>query len=646
MSNENNAYDSSNIEVLKGLEPVRHRPGMYIGSTDRKGLHHLVWEIVDNSVDEALAEYCDEIKISLNGREITVSDNGRGIPVSTHQGEGVSAATLVFTVLHAGGKFGGGGYKTSGGLHGVGASVTNALSEWLVVQVKRDGFLWEQKFARGKIVTDLVKVRALEANESTGTIVSFKPDEEIFGEDCNDQGGMDFDFATIASRLKRTSYLTKGLSLVIEEGARKERYYSENGLKDMISEQLSPEPDSNITDVLTGSDTENDVFIELAFAFTKKYDRSLKSFVNNIDTRDGGTHETGFTQALTFVVNEYAQKNLDINKNFSADDIMEGMRAAISLRLVDPKFVGQTKDKLSSSEARKAVYSFTKRMFSEYLEQTPDIAKVLVNRAISAQKAKEAALKSREKVRRESVMNSLGTLPGKLADCQTKDLEKSELYIVEGDSAGGSAKQGRDRNFQAILPLRGKVLNTEKSDLDKLENSEQIQNLVSALGTGIGDDFNVEKLRYGKIIIMTDADVDGSHIAVLLLTFFVRYMPELLRQGRVYLATPPLFRLKRTGGKAESRYYFSDEEIEKDFPNSKDGIKGWDKSRFKGLGEMDPEQLWETTMSPETRLLQRVAFNESNEQRALADFDMLMGKEVPPRRQFLEENAKNANIDI
>lgn len=656
----NKNYGASQIKVLKGLEPVRKRPGMYIGSVDRVGLHHLVWEIFDNSVDEAMAGHCNEISIELkNDGSVLVTDNGRGIPVDINEEEGVSALTLVFTELHAGGKFenetGEAAYKTSGGLHGVGASVTNALSEFLVAEVKRDGYLWRQEYKRGIPVSETKKVRVLDKNEKTGTSVLFLPDEEIFddaieeidGKDKNGrQLGLKYDFEVIKNRVKQISYLSKGLNIIIKEGEREESFYSENGLTDMIDENMSNE-DEKVVDNICESKTIGNVEIDFAINYLKGHQKNMQTFVNNIHTYEGGTHEIGLLNAMKKVISEYYIKNLKGKKEFSNEDILEGANLVLSIKVSDAKFVGQTKRKLQSSEARTATYNFIKDLFTDYLEKNPDAAKIIVQKAESAQSARMAAEKSRESVRRKSVGKLIGGIPGKLADCTSKKPEESELYLVEGDSAGGSAKQGRDRFYQAIMPLKGKVLNTLKASMDKVIESKEIKMIIQALGTDVGEGFDIEKLKYHKIVIMTDADVDGHHIAVLLLTFFMTQMPELIRAGHVYIAMPPLYKAsKKTGKGGSARYYTDEEELNED----KDVIEGrgktWDVQRFKGLGEMNPDQLWETTMNPETRTLVKVELNEEIEEDSYKILEKLMGDDVPPRREFLENNAEYADLDI
>jgi DNA gyrase subunit B len=659
MEATNNDYDESMIQVLKGLEPVRLRPGMYIGSTDRNGLHHLVWEIFDNSVDEALAGHCSEIRIKLESDgSVSVGDNGRGIPVGLNKDEGVSALTLVFTQLHAGGKFanasGETAYKTSGGLHGVGASVTNALSTWLRVEVRRQGGVYEQDYKQGIVQCEPVRVRDMTPEEKTGTYVRFLPDPEIF-EDAIEEGGMHYDFDTIKTRLKQIACLNKQLKIIIEEGERVEEFYSENGLPDMLAENISEGEEQVVDDLVSSkimtitnkNGEKQEISVDFAINYIKGHQKHLQTFVNNIHTYEGGTHELGLLQAMSTVITSYAQTTLKLNKTFKADDIIEGANIVLSLKLSDAKFVGQTKRKLQSSEARKATYQFAKDLFEDYFEKNPEVAKIVVKKAESAQMARDAAEKSRDQVRRQQVGKAIGGMSGKLADCQSKKPEDCEIYIVEGDSAGGSAKQGRNRKNQAILPLKGKVLNTKKSDLKKMLESKEVLYLMKALGTGIGEDFDITKLRYHKVIIMTDADVDGSHIAVLLLTFFMTQMPELIRAGHIYLAMPPLYSAKRKTGKSKNtRYYLDDEELGLDLEVVEGRGKSWDVGRFKGLGEMEPIQLWDTTMNPETRSLQLVVMDTEHEENAYNVLEKLMGDDVPPRKAFLENNAQYADLDI
>lgn len=623
-------YNASDISVLEGLEPVRKRPGMYIGSTDTEGLHHLVWEIIDNAVDEALAGYCSKIDVSLLPDSVVcVRDNGRGIPVDIHPDKGVSALTIIFTVLHAGGKFGDSGYKVSGGLHGVGSSVVNALSEFLEVDVCRDGGHFRQRFERGIAIGELVR---LGDSQETYTEVRFKPDAEMF-QDAIDEGGMIFNAETVGKRMKQTAYLTKGLELNLTEDDTSVQFYSENGLADWVTDQVPA--DKQIHNPLVASGEENDIAVDVALCYDKGFGSSVTSFVNNIITPDGGSHEKAVTTALAKLINQYGVEHNLVKKPLDPKDTMEGLNVVVSVRMQDPKFVGQTKSKLSSTEASRAVRKYTEAMLQSFLEENPGIAKKIVKKAAQAQKAREAANRSRESVRRNDPMSSLGTLPGKLADCQSRKMEETEIYIVEGDSAGGSAKQGRDRHFQAVLPLRGKVLNAKKESTSRLEASEQISNLISALGCGTAESIDLSKLRYGKVIIMTDADVDGAHIAVLLFTFFLVRMPQLLLEGRLYLSVPPLYRAKKTN----AVHYFNSGDALEAFMADEGQTGSWDVNRFKGLGEMDPEQLWDTTMNPETRTLHQVHYTQEMEAEVEAIYEMLMGKDVPPRKAFIENNV-------
>lgn len=633
-------YGAHEIDVLEGLEPVRKRPGMYIGSTDRVGLHHLIWEIMDNSVDEAMAGHCNLIHMILNpDNSITIKDNGRGIPVAIHPVKKVSAATLVFTVLHAGGKFKEGAYKTSGGLHGVGASVTNALSEWLSVRIVRDGGMHEQHFDRGIERGPLHYVKDMDPTIH-GTSVTFKPDALMFGE-AIEEGGLEFDANLICQRLQLSAYLNPGLRIQFEdrripdgqEPIRK-MFYSEHGLVDMINSQLKERGDDAMHEMLSVRDVlVGEVEVSYAFSFTHKFKGQVRSFVNNIWTKEGGTHHQRFLQSLAKVLSDYARTQNKIDFNFMVDDIDESVMGAISIRIKDPKFVGQTKQKLNSADAGRAVAELVTRNFEQFLEENPDIATNLVKKAEASRKARLNAEKARAQVRRESAMNTLGTLPGKLADCQTKNRDESEVFLVEGDSAGGSAKQGRDRHFQAIMPLRGKITNVLKRE-ELAETSEQIHNLKAVLGCWDENGLNLDRLRYGKVIIMTDADVDGAHIATLLLTFIITEAPELIHGGHVYVAVPPLYKVSRNNG--ETRYYLNDDELEQDFP-TEDSLKGWHKQRFKGLGEMNPSQLWETAMDPATRRLMQVQIPTGSMDEVLEVFSILMGDKVEPRRAFLEE---------
>jgi len=654
-------YSAKNIKVLKGLEPVRKRPGMYIGETNRKGLHHLIYEIVDNSVDEGLAGFCNDIKIIFHKEDnsVEISDNGRGVPIDIHEEEGVSAATIVFTTLHAGGKFDGeeDSYKVSGGLHGVGASVTNALSQYLELTVRKNGQVHFQRFEKGVPMEELKVIRDMTPEEETGTTVRFSPDIEMFPEALEEDGGIVLDHNLIIERIKRTSYLTKKLRLTIIDGdGNSYVYYSENGIVDLVKDtiptiiaeedaEFENEEDKTLTDVIyfEGKDDESEA--EIAFNFVNKhYKTRIASFANNIFTEQGGTHVLGFEKALLKAVNDYAAKNMGVEQPFQREDVLEGINAVISFRTKYPKFSDQTKKKLSTGLGHKLVYALVKEKVEALFEENPEIAQVVVQKSINSKKLREKLDKERNKVRKEQAVSKFGGLPGKLADCQSRKPEECELFLVEGDSAGGSAKQGRDRYFQAILPLKGKILNTSKSDEDKMEKSDEVKSLITVMRTDYGDNYNHEKLRYNKIIIMTDADVDGSHISVLLLTFFMNKMPQLVEEGHVYLAMPPLYVLKRKNGKASS-YILNDAELAQRFP---DGIpSGYEPlQRFKGLGEMNPEQLWETTMNPESRSLVRVEYKEEYKEDTLKVFEDLMGKDVDRRRDFIMQNALKANIDI
>lgn len=630
--NNNTNYGAKEIQVLEGLEAVRRRPGMYIGSTDARGLHHLVYEVVDNSIDEAMAGFCDEIKINLHSdNSITVIDNGRGIPVDIHPKTGLPAVQVVMTLLHAGGKFGGGGYKVSGGLHGVGISVVNALSKWLKVEVWRNGNVYYQKYERGVPVTEL---EITGKSNFTGTKITFKPDPEIFEE-------LEFDNDTLSKRFQELAFLSKGITIIFndERIGKSVRYHHEGGIKDFVK-YLNKNKDP-LHDPIYFEEDKDDIIVEIALQYTGGYIETLFSFVNNIHTIDGGTHEAGFKAGLTRVINDYLRKN-NLAKNgmdhLTGEDIREGLTAIISVKVPEPQFEGQTKTKLGNSEVRSAVDSVVVSGLSTFLEENPGTAKKIIEKAITAARAREAARKARELTRRKTVLES-SALPGKLADCSNRDPSISELYIVEGDSAGGSAKQGRERSFQAILPLRGKILNVEKARMDKILNNEEIRALITALGTGIGDDFDLEKARYHKIIIMTDADVDGAHIRTLLLTFFYRYMKKLIEAGYVFIAQPPLYKIKK--GKTEL-YAYNDQELEKILkktgPNS--AIQ-----RYKGLGEMNPDQLWETTMNPDSRTVLQVKLEDATKANEI--FTMLMGDKVEPRREFIQEHAKDVrNLDV
>ena len=631
---ENDLYDASGIEVLEGLEAVRKRPGMYIGSTGPRGLHHLVFEIVDNSVDEALAGHCDTIKVIIKeDNSISVSDNGRGIPVDIHQKMGIPAVEVALTILHAGGKFGGSGYKVSGGLHGVGMSVVNALSEGLQVKVKRDGKVYMQEFLRGDKVTEL---KVAGESTSTGTEIIFKPDHLIFEE-------LEFSFEILAKRLRELSFLNKGLKITLQDDrtSSSEVFHHSGGITDFVI-SLNKNKDSLHKEVIFMDTERDEIQVELAMQWTDAYTENIFSYANNINTHEGGTHELGFKTALTRVVNDYSRKHnilKEKDNNLSGDDIREGLTAVLSVKVREPQFEGQTKTKLGNSEVRGIADSLVGEEIGTFLEENPPIAKKIIEKCINAQRAREAARKARELTRRKSALE-ISALPGKLADCSSRDPKESEIYLVEGDSAGGSAKQGRDRRFQAILPLRGKIINVEKARLDKILNSDEIRTIITALGTGVGEDFDVDKLRYHKVIIMCDADVDGSHIRTLLLTLFYRYMKNLVEGGFVYIAQPPLFKFKQ--GKKET-YLYSDNELEKMVAKADD--KNFSIQRYKGLGEMNPEQLWETTMNPESRTVLRVTLDDA----AKADeiFTILMGDKVEPRRNFIEINAREVkNLDI
>ena len=643
MDNSNqvqNEYGADQIQILEGLEAVRKRPGMYIGSTSERGLHHLVYEIVDNAIDEALAGYCDVIDVHINAdNSITVLDNGRGIPVGINHKAGKPAVEVVFNVLHAGGKFGGGGYKVSGGLHGVGASVVNALSDWLEVEIYQGGFSYKQRYERGKAMYDLKKTGT---TDMRGTKVTFLPDETIFKETTV------FDYNTLKSRLREMAFLTKGIKIVLhddrEEEPVVEAFYYEGGIKEYV-EYLNRGKEPLYEDIIYCEGQKGDVYVEVAFQHNDSYNDSCFSFVNNITTPEGGTHLAGFKNAMTKTFNEYArnQKLLkDNDTNLSGDDIREGLTAIISIKIPEPQFEGQTKQKLGNSEARGAVDSVVSEQLTIFLELNPSVAKIIVEKALLAQRAREAARNARDLTRRKTALDST-SLPGKLADCSDKNPENCEIYIVEGDSAGGSAKTARDRATQAILPLRGKILNVEKARLDKILVNAEIKAMITAFGCGIGDDFDINKLRYHKIVIMTDADVDGAHIDTLMLTFLYRFMPELIRQGYVYLAQPPLYKVEKN---KKSYYVYSDEEL-----NAKLEEIGRDGSiniqRYKGLGEMDAEQLWDTTMDPAKRILLKVNMDEEESSEIDMTFTTLMGDKVEPRREFIEANARFVdNLDI
>ena len=643
------SYTADDIQVLEGLQAVRKRPGMYIGTTSSRGLHHLVYEIVDNSVDEALAGYCTHIEVFINpGNSITVSDNGRGIPVGINHKTGMTAVEVVYTILHAGGKFGGGGYKVSGGLHGVGASVVNALSSWLEVTVRQDGKIHVIRFENGGHVKEKLHVVGTCAAEDTGTSVTFQPDPSVFQETTV------YDYDIIKARLREMAFLTKGLKITLtdlrEEGKqengepRKDVFHYEGGIRGYVA-YLNRSKTPLYSEILYFDGTKNNVYVEVSMQHNDAYNVSEYSFVNNINTPEGGMHLTGFHNAMTKTFNDYARKNgilKDSEQNLSGDDIREGLTAIVSVKVEDPQFEGQTKQKLGNIEARGAVDSVVSEKLTYYLEQHPDVAKTICEKALLAQRAREAARKARDLTRRKTALETM-SLPGKLADCSDKDPKNCEIFLVEGDSAGGSAKSARNRFTQAILPLRGKILNVEKAREDRIYGNEEIKAMITAFGTGIHEEFDIAKLRYDKIIIMTDADVDGAHIDTLMLTFLYRFMPELIRQGHVYLAMPPLFKLERN---KKVWYAYSDEELA--------GILnevGRDNNnriqRYKGLGEMDPEQLWETTMDPERRILRRVNIDEESESEVDLTFTTLMGDQVEPRREFIEQNAKFVqNLDV
>ncbi len=634
-------YGADQIQILEGLEAVRKRPGMYIGSTSARGLHHLVYEIVDNSVDEALAGYCDTIYVTINKENsITVVDNGRGIPVGINHKAGLPAVEVVFTILHAGGKFGGGGYKVSGGLHGVGASVVNALSEWLEVEICSDGKIYKQRYERGKAIYKLKVVGECDP-EKTGTKVTFLPDKEIFEETV-------FDFDVLKQRLREMAFLTKGLKIILkddrEEEAKEKTFHYEGGIKEFVT-YLNKSKTPLYEQIIYCEGEKDNVYVEVAMQHNDSYSDNTYGFVNNITTPEGGTHVVGFRNALTKTFNDYARKNKllkDSEPNLSGEDIREGLTAIISVKLEEPQFEGQTKQKLGNSEARGAVDNIVSTQLEIFLEQNPSVAKATVEKSVMAQRAREAARKARDLTRRKSALEGM-SLPGKLADCSDKDPVNCEIYIVEGDSAGGSAKTARDRATQAILPLRGKILNVEKARLDKIYANAEIKAMITAFGTGIHDDFDISKLRYHKIIIMTDADVDGAHISTLLLTFLYRFMPDLIKEGYVYLAQPPLYKLEKN---KKVWYAYSDEELNRILTEV--GRDGNNKiQRYKGLGEMDAEQLWDTTMDPEHRILLRVTMDEETSSELDLTFTTLMGDKVEPRREFIEENAKYVqNLDI
>lgn len=636
-----NGYEADNIQILEGLEAVRKRPGMYIGSTSVRGLHHLVYEIVDNAVDEALAGFCSEIQVILNpDGSVTIVDNGRGIPTGINKKTGLPAVEVVFTVLHAGGKFGGGGYKVSGGLHGVGASVVNALSNWLVVNVYRDGKVHEQRYERGKVITKLTQVGTCEESY-TGTTVTFMPDDTIFEETV-------FDYKVLKQRLREMAFLTKNLKISITDNRGEEpvsdTFHYEGGIKEYVT-YLNRSNTALYEEVIYCEGMKDDIYVEVAIQHNDSYNESVYSFVNNITTPEGGTHLAGFRNAITKTFNDYARSNKLLKEsepNLSGEDIREGLTAIISIKIGEPQFEGQTKQKLGNSEARGAVDSIVSENLTYFLEQNPAVAKIIIEKSVLAQRAREAARKARDLTRRKTALDGTA-LPGKLADCSDKNPENCEIFIVEGDSAGGSAKTARSRATQAILPLRGKILNVEKARLDKIYANAEIKAMITAFGTGIHDDFDITKLRYHKIILMTDADVDGAHISTLLLTFLYRFMPDLIKEGYVYLANPPLYKIEKN---KKVWYAYSDDQLNNIL--SEIGRDGNNKiQRYKGLGEMDAEQLWETTMDPEKRILRKVTMDEETSSELDLTFTTLMGDKVEPRREFIEANAKFVkNLDI
>ncbi|WP_461207535.1 DNA topoisomerase (ATP-hydrolyzing) subunit B [Clostridium sp. DL1XJH146] len=630
-------YDESQIQVLEGLEAVRKRPGMYIGSTGLRGLHHLVYEIVDNSIDEALAGFCDEINVVIHkDNSITVVDNGRGMPVGIHHKMKKPTVEVIMTVLHAGGKFGGGGYKVSGGLHGVGASVVNALSKYCRVEVKNEGHLWQQEYSKGKVISEFVKIGDTDEH---GTTIHFTPDDDIFE-------SLDFEYDTLRNRLRELAFLNKGIKIRLtdEREDKNEDFHYEGGIKSFVSflnrnkQKIHPEP-------VYIEGNKDDYLVEMALQYNDSYSENIFSFANNIDTIEGGTHLSGFKTALTRILNDYARRFGYIkegDKNLSGEDTREGLTAVISIKLSEPQFEGQTKTKLGNTEVRGIVDSIVSSSVGIFLEENPKIAKIIIEKALTASRAREAARKARELTRRKTALDSTA-LPGKLSDCQSKDPSESEIYLVEGDSAGGSAKQGRDRKFQAILPLKGKIMNVEKQRLDKILGYAEIKAMITAFGAGIGEEFDVEKIRYHQIIIMTDADVDGAHIRTLILTFFYRYMKPLIDQGHVYIAQPPLYKIQKA---KKIKYAYSDDELQKilleDF-SGKD--KNTNIQRYKGLGEMDANQLWDTTMNPENRTLLKVTVDDAMQADEI--FTILMGDKVEPRRKFIQDNAKKViNLDI
>ncbi|MCI9069547.1 MAG: DNA topoisomerase (ATP-hydrolyzing) subunit B [Clostridium sp.] len=637
MEENKQSYDESQIQVLEGLEAVRKRPGMYIGSTSSRGLHHLVYEIVDNSIDEALAGFCKNIEVTINeDNSITVVDDGRGMPVGIHPKMGKATVEVIMTVLHAGGKFGGGGYKVSGGLHGVGASVVNALSEYCEVTVKREGFIWQQKYSRGNVLCNLTKIGE---SDEHGTKVLFKPDHEIFEDTV-------YDFEILSGRLRELAFLNKGIAITLidkrEEEIKVEKYHYEGGIKEFVS-YLNRNKEVLHESPIYVEGEKDGIIAEIALQYNDGYNENLYSFANNIDTIEGGTHLAGFKSALTRAINDYAKRFghiKDNDKNLSGDDAREGLTAVVSVKISEPQFEGQTKTKLGNSEVRGVVDSIVAEGVSVFLEENPAVGKIIIDKALMAARARDAARKARELTRKSVLERS--TLPGKLADCSSKDPMECEIYIVEGDSAGGSAKQGRNRKFQAILPLRGKILNVEKQRLDRILNSDTIRSMITAFGAGIGKDFDEEKLRYNRIIIMTDADVDGAHIRTLLLTFFYRYMRPLIDGGHVYIAQPPLYKVSK--GKKEE-YAYSDEELDRILEEFGGKDNSINIQRYKGLGEMNASQLWDTTMDPEHRILLKATVEDA----IAADeiFTILMGDKVEPRREFIQKNAKKvSNLDI
>ena len=641
MSQQNNNYDENDIQILEGLEAVRKRPGMYIGSTGPSGLHHLVYEIVDNSIDEALAGYCTEITVEiLKGDIIRVSDNGRGIPVGIHPKEGISAATVVYTILHAGGKFGGGGYKVSGGLHGVGASVVNALSEWLELTVKDGEHIYFQRFERGKYDEE---IKIIGDTTETGTSVTFKADGEIFEETV-------YDYDTLLRRLREQAFLNAGIKIIFsdkrdENEIQSETLHYEGGIRQFVEHiHVTRDLTPLSSDVIYVSGTQGDSFAEIALQYNTSYNETIYSFANNIHTKDGGSHETGFKNALTKVINEYGRKmgKLKDKESLKGEDVREGLTAIISVKLTECEFEGQTKGRLGNPEVKPFVEKMVTEKLMNFLEENPEAANIIFEKCMSALRAREAAKRAREAERKKNNFGS-NSMPEKLADCSERDNRYTEIYIVEGDSAGGSAKQGRNRKYQAILSLWGKMLNVEKARIDRIYGNDKLEPVVAALGTGIGEDFDITKLRYGKVIIMADADVDGMHIRTLLLTFFFRYMRPLITNGNIYIAQPPLYKVER---QKKVKYAFSDQERDKFIAElSEDGKYKVETQRYKGLGEMDPEQLWETTMDPERRTMIKISMEDA--MRADEVFTILMGDKVEPRRKFIEKNAKFAqNLDI